>query len=249
VGAEDGHFYYLPEFEPPPKREVGPPKQHLVALWDFKGENPLEDHASAGKNADTLQAIGDAVVKNGVAVVPKSVASFFEAKSSPDLEFSDEFTIWLRVRIGDAPGSYQSLIDKRTFGKKQQRSYGLFIPPAKPGKTVAVGGQISQDGKGVAVARMQGKPCLPVGEWCDVALVLRRVGMSLQPEWYVGSPGQLKLIPGPDQAGVLSVFQGKQPLLIGNDANRRPGQADLEFREIRLYDRALTVPELKALGE
>ncbi|MBT3290728.1 MAG: hypothetical protein HN380_25515 [Victivallales bacterium] len=48
--------------------------------------------------------------------------------------------------------------------------------------------------------------------------------------------------------GVLAVFQSKQPLLIGNDANRKPGRADLEFEEIRLYNRALTVGELREVA-
>jgi hypothetical protein len=249
VGAEDGHFYYLPEFEPPPRRAVEPPEKHLVARWDFQGESPLADKAPAGDHADNLRAFGKATVRDGVATVPRSEASFFEAENSVDLEFAGEFTIWLRVRLGNAPAGYQSLVDKRTFGKGQQRSYGLFVPPARPGKMASIGGQISQDGAGVAVSRMQGEPCLPVGEWCDIALVLRRVGVFLQPEWYAGPRGQLKALSGGDRTGVLSVFQGKQPLLIGNDANRKPGQADLEFSEIRLYSRGLTAKELAALRE
>jgi hypothetical protein len=248
VGAEDGHFYYLPGFQTPNDPPAGPPATHLVAAWDFAGRNPLADKAPAGKHQDTLTARGAAKVADGVAQIPRNPASLFEAASSADLEFGGEFTIWMRLRVGNAPASFQSLVDKRHFVKPQERSYGVFLPPVREGGGVGIGGQVSQNGTGVAITRMRSKPCLPVGEWCEVALVLRRVGAFLQAEWYAGEDGKLGLLPTGDRMGVLAVFQSKQPLLIGNDANRKPGRADLEFEEIRLYNRALTVGELREVA-
>jgi len=248
VGAEDGHFYYLPSFAPPEEPAAGPPATHLVAAWDFAGENPLADKAPAGKHADDLAAFGAPVVADGVAKVPRTPASGFEAKSSPDLEFPGELTIWLRFRVANAPAGFQSLVDKRHFKDPQERSYGFYLPPSKEKDRIALGGQISQDGAGTGLANMEGTPCLPVGQWCEAAMVIRRTGGYLAPEWYAAEGEEFVPVSHLEGgASLLSLFRSQQPLLIGNDANRKPCQAEVEYAEIRLYSRALTPAELAAI--
>lgn len=251
VGAEDGHFYYLPAFELPKEPPAGPPATHLVAAWDFAGQKPLADKAPAGTVQDDLVAFGSPVVADGVARIPRTPGSGFEAKSSTDLEFAGELTIWVRLRVESAPLSFQSLVDKRHFVDPHERSYGFYIPPVpKGGDHFALGGQICQDGTGLSLAHTSGAPSLPVGRWCEVAMVVRRQNGVLQPEWYAAEAEDFvqvsKMKPGAS-AGLLSLFRSHQPLLIGNDANRKPGQTTVDYAEIRLYNRALTPAELAAI--
>jgi len=256
VGAEDGFLYYLANPHPIERKPVSEPAKHLVAAWDFeeRGGGPFADKATAGQTVDGLTSLGAADAAGGVGIVPKVAGSVFLASSSEDLEQGDELTIWVRLRVCENPTTYISLVDKRHFRNPNERSYGLFIPPGgKTPSVFAIGGQVTGMRGGSVFMRARDE-AIAVGEWREVAMTLSRPSYYLAVRWHAsttGDPGAVddfESVGGPaSHPSVRSVFQSKQPLLIGNDANLRAITSRLEIDEVRLYDRALTLTELAAI--
>ena len=258
VGAEDGFFYHMKTPYPVERKPAGKPSEHLVAAWDFEpGKNgPLADKATAGKVDDPLTPLGQATFAHGVGVVPRVAGSVFLANSSSDLEQKDELTIWVRLRVDEPPTSYISVVDKRHFRNPDERSYGLYIPPCLgKAKTFGIGGQVSCSGSGaatVALAKREGT--VPVGQWREVAMVVRRATYYLDVRWFASKTADparadgVQLVGGPiSHLALRSIFVSKQPLFVGNDANLRAITSRLEIGEVRLYDRALTPGEFAAI--
>lgn len=258
VGAEDGFFYYLRNPHPIARKPRGKPAEHLVAAWDFEPARggPLVDKATAGKVSDALKPLGAATIADGVARVPQTAGSAFQAASSADLEQAGELTVWLRLRVAANPTSFISLVDKRRFKSPEARSYGLYIPPGPrtPG-LYAVGGQISSSGRAAeAVAFTKAKETIPVGAWREVAMVVERRPAGLAVSWWASATdqpkaeGDVQRIAGPvGSPRVRCLFRSNQPLLIGDDVNLKANPSPLAIDEVRLYDRALTPAELAAL--
>jgi len=258
VGAEDGFFYHMKNPHPIARRPVRKPSAHMVAAWDFEPgkSGPLADKATAGKVDDPLTPLGQATFAHGVGVVPRVAGSVFLANSSPDLAQKDELTIWVRLRVAEPPTSYLSVVDKRHFRNPDERSYGLYIPPCLgKAKAFGIGGQVSSSGGGAgSVALAKGEGTVPVGQWREVAMVVRRATYYLDVRWFASKtadpaqPDGIQLVGGPTSHFALrSIFVSKQPLLVGNDANLRAITSRLEIDEVRLYDRALTQGELAAI--
>lgn len=251
VGAEDGFLYYLENPHPIARKPRKAPREHLVAAWDFEAGKggPLADKATAGGAKDTLEALGAARVADGVAHVPAQAGSAFQAASSADLEPTDELTIWIRLRVAKNPTSYISLVDKRRF-KPEERSYGLYVPPGpKTPELYAVGGQVSADGTAAgAVAFAKAKETLPIGRWCEAAMVVERRGQALAVSWYAAAGSDFARVGGPVSSPALgAIFRSKLPLLIGDDVNLGANSSPVDYDEVRLYDRALTPDELGAI--
>ncbi len=254
VGAEDGFFYYLKNPHPIARKPVGGPSEHLVAAWDFEAGRggPLADKATASETKDALKPLGAVEVARGVAHVPRQAGSGLQAASSADLEQAGEITIWVRLRVATNPTSFISLVDKRRFKNPEERSYGLYIPPGPTTPAAfAVGGQISSTGSArQAAAFTKARETLPVGAWCEAAMVVERRGYQLAASWWAApKPGDgFQQIGGPvSHSAVRALFRSKQPLLVGDDVNLTANSSALDLDEVRLYNRALTPAELDAI--
>ncbi|PIX48638.1 MAG: hypothetical protein COY42_29460 [Armatimonadetes bacterium CG_4_10_14_0_8_um_filter_66_14] len=259
VGAEDGHLYYLENPFPRVAKERRSPAEHLVAAWDFEDAagGPLADKATAGAEKDALTVLGQATAAGGLGRVPATRGAGFRAVSSADLEQPEELTIWVRLRVEKNPKGFLSVVDKRHFRDPQERSYALYLTPdGGDPNAYGLGGQLSTEGTGaLSVAKPTSSEPLPVGEWREVAMVVERAGAHLRTTWYASTaadpitPAQLLAVDSPvASARVDSLFRSTQPLLLGNDANLNAPCSPLEFDEVRLYDRALSLEELAKIA-
>ncbi|MFW6163293.1 MAG: hypothetical protein ACODAJ_11040, partial [Planctomycetota bacterium] len=213
---------------------------------------PLADKAPAGGSRDSLKLLGKARVADGVAVIPSGAVGALEAADSGDLSPAAELTVYARVRVDRNPPTFVSLVGKRQFKDPERRSYGLFIAPDQGRKDAfAIGGQLSTDGTSRgSLTAIEGDESLPVGQWVEVAMTLRRGPVALRAAWWARtSQGPWRRVNGPvSRTGISRLFHAPIPLLLGNNVNLRAHAVTVELDEVRLYDRALAVEELAAVA-
>ncbi len=99
-------------------------EDNLVTHWDFAGENPLADKATAGKVSDTLTLHGNdeaaVTIDNGKAVIPSAGAAYLYAAASQDLLASAEMkerTVFMAYSFDGTPSAFVELISQNGGGR------------------------------------------------------------------------------------------------------------------------------------
>jgi hypothetical protein len=210
----------------------------------------LADKAPAGTTRDDLVALGGARVDGGAAIVPAKLGAAFRAESSADLAPTGEITIYARIRIRQPVRGIVSLVDKRQFRDPESRSYAMYTMPAGAG--FGLGGQVSASGSArESLAAPRGSGSQALGCWAQVAMIVRRDPDRLVAQWYgrpacpPNPPPAYQRMNGPVSLPKIErIFRNRLPLLIGNTIELRANPCELEFDEVRVYNRALSVDEL-----
>lgn len=253
IGAEDGYLYYLENPGPdanaeplrPLKREAM--EKHLVAHWDFEGEQALADKAGAGKSNDVLVLQPDTVVKGGVMQVKKGTRGGALVRSSADLALRGEMTLYLRFALDEHPMKYVSVVDKRMFRNPEQRSWGLYVhPDKKTDGRFGLGGQFSHNGLGSgAKADTSSDEPLEVGKWVNAAMVVSRgEDGQLVVRWWAWLHGKWTVVNGPLKTGFERLHVSNVPLALGNSVTMGKSEVGMRLDEVRVYNRDLEVGEL-----
>ncbi len=89
---------------------------HLISHWDFEGDNPLADKATAGDSADTMALYGKATAGGGVATIPtwgnsNSNHALYVSDSADSLRTTENRTLFIRFSSDHADFSTDGVDD------------------------------------------------------------------------------------------------------------------------------------------
>lgn len=253
VGAEDGHFYY---YVNKTNADAGTgddgvenPDDHLMAHWDFAGENPLADKATAGSVQDTLVAAANSdvdskvVVADGMATITGDGALM--AVDSADISPTKGLTVFFKAKFSGSASGLFSIIDKRSFSSTptygEQRAFGIYADTTKNTMTGVLSSSAGPDTE------------LPKDEWREFAMTFSFKNGMVTKRLYVsngestGSGDDFTMVEVKEAA--TSIPDTSNPFMIGNEVAGANGYKDYngltrQYADVRLYDAALSADQI-----
>ncbi len=230
----------------------------LVACWNFETGNggPLADKAPDGEVDDDLTILGTVTIANGKATITNTNAGACRAADSIDLDLNNAFTIWVRAKVLNEPTGFISLVNKRRFSDPEERAYGFYLREtnAPCSDCFSLGGQISADGdngsNSFSTDPRDGQP-VPIGVYREMVM---RSSNTIQVDWLastVANPAsetEWETVNGPTSSGsVSSIYNSSVEFYAGNSGDLNVNTATIEYDEIKIYNKHLSLSELAAI--
>ena len=248
VGAEDGHLYYLSRENSIDDTALS---EHLVAHYDFEGDNPLADKATSGEVTDDLSVNSESLVtiNDGTATITGTGALY--AKDSVDLSQTDGLTVFFRAKFSGSMSSSSNIIDKRAFGSSnggENRSFGIYVSEEKLNTTFSANPGTGDKYHSTATV------AVPKDVWREYAFVIRK-GTDGYLDSYLYMSKDETAAQGDDFSLIASNTSGKAtnlsdshaPLVIGNNVTFSDLELQQTFDDVRIYDSALPTHQLSRL--
>lgn len=248
VGAEDGHLYYLNHKFAVDDTAVA---DHLVAHYDFEGENPLSDKATGGNVSDDLSINSEENVTISGGTVSITGTGGLYANDSADISPTEELTVFFRAKFSGSTSGYPGIVDKRSFNDNtggQNRSFGIYADNGKLYSTFT-----ADPGYG---ERHNAASSVSITEdaWNEYALVIRKGSdgyldsyLYMSKEETSFSEDDFVVVASYTHGNATNISDSHAPFVIGNHLDFQNFTFKQTFDDVRIYDIALNPHQLNKI--
>lgn len=260
MGAEDGHVYYLKNQRTKETEDDGENTRniadYLVAHWDFDGDEPLKDKATAGSTTDDLTAYADPdstdtlatdiVIENGVATI-KDHASLRspeeQAGVTTDLDINQKLTFFMKMKTNDIDGWY--MLAGKDDAKKNKYAYSFAMAGTYYGTNFAIE---NNHFSYVAYPKDAWRELIGVVDYDEAGDMVVSVYMSKGTS--TANAEDYVLVCTKKREGRTAIVTNDSPFIIGNVTGINTGDSTTstrQFDDIRIYNDALTLEEISTI--